>query len=175
MPKRPILRPEHLSEDSQKLFDVLNESEDIAVVTVGAAYVDACLGSLLYGLLLESSITDKLLDVRGGALGTFSARADACYVLGLISKRLHQDLSTIAAIRNRFAHHHLQMDFSDTEVQELCSRLKYVYGPDDSQRLQMQRYMNGPRSQFALTVVMITQRLVLTALTPTRIKERRGW
>src|SRR5687768_16031576 len=106
MPRRPILPPEHLSEDTQQFFDVLNGSSDLVVVLVAASYIDASLAALLHKFLVESSVSSKLLDPRGGALGTFAAKLDAAYALGLIDKPLYKDLCKIAEIRNEVAHHH---------------------------------------------------------------------
>src|SRR3989338_1829311 len=98
MPKRIILPVENLSEDTSKFFDVLNESNDLAVVLVAASYIDASLAALLYRFFIESSVSDKLLDVQGGALGSFTSRCDAASALALITKPMSQDLIKIAEI-----------------------------------------------------------------------------
>ena len=99
MAKRTILPAEALSADTQKFFDVLNNEPDFSVVVVSCAYLDACLGSILEKHLLQSAVSTKLLDVRSGALGMLSARSDACYALGLISKRIYHDLLVLAKLR----------------------------------------------------------------------------
>ena len=44
--KKKILSVENLSEDTQKLFNVLNEESDLAVILVAASYIDAALASI---------------------------------------------------------------------------------------------------------------------------------
>ena len=72
MPKRPILPVEDLSADTQKFFDVLNQSSDLGVVLVTASYLDASIGSLLHRFFQASAVSDKLLDIQG-VLGTRAA------------------------------------------------------------------------------------------------------
>jgi DNA-binding MltR family transcriptional regulator len=115
-----------LSEDTACFYEVLNDEPEFVQVIVGAAYIDACLGAMLQRFLLESSVSEKLLDARGGALGSLAARADMCYSLGLIKKELYADLTKIAEIRNTFAHHHLTLDFGDPQVAALCEQLGYI-------------------------------------------------
>jgi DNA-binding MltR family transcriptional regulator len=163
MAKRLILPVENLSEDSRKFLDVLNKSSDLGVVLVATSYLDAAVGALLHKFLIESRVSDKLLDVRGGPLGTFTARSDAAYALALIDKPLYQDLTKIAEIRNAFAHHHLELDFRDSAVASLCSQLKYAEplfdkAPDLEQ--VMKQVMTQMRDRFVITVVVISQRLL---------------
>lgn len=173
MGKRTILPVENLSADTEKFFDVLNKSSDLGVVLVATSYLDASLGALLHKFLITSSISDKLLDVRGGPLGTFSARSDAAYALALIERPLYQDLVKIAEIRNEFAHHHLEHDFQAPVVSELCSKLGYVESLRDGvsdRSLILEQFMAGARNRFVTTVVMLSQRLLIRGLG----LERRG-
>jgi len=167
MPKRSILPVEDLSDDGQKFLDILNEEADLAVVIIGTSYLDACLGALLHRFFVEGSTADRLLDVQGGALGSFQARADACYVLGIINKPLYQDLVTISKIRNQFAHHHLALNFDLPAVAELCTDFRYVGSlrqGNMNKPLDLTNWMTSARNQFILTAVMISQRLLLTGL-----------
>jgi len=166
MPKRIILPVENLSEDTSKFFDVLNESNDLAVVLVAASYIDASLAALLYRFFIESSVSDKLLDVQGGALGSFTSRCDAAYALALINKPMYQDLIKIAEIRNEFAHYHLALDFQAPNVSRLCGDLRYVnslFGTTNDQN-PFEKIMTKTRDRFVITVVMISQRLLVNGL-----------
>ena len=84
--------------------------------------MDAALKTLLAKKFLKSTVADKLLD-ESGAVGNFAARADLAYCLGLVKKEHYQDLNWVAQIRNQFAHMHLQLDFADLKVRELCGKL----------------------------------------------------
>jgi DNA-binding MltR family transcriptional regulator len=174
MSKRTILPAEALSADTQKLFDVLNNEPDFSVIVVSCAYVDACLGSILEKYLLESSISSKLLDVRSGALGSFAARSDACYSLGLISKKIYQDLLVLGELRNQVAHHHHMLDFSVARVAEACRSLKYAetlerWDMDNGELMFEAGQLAEPRVRFVMTVVLLSQRLLLIALGTKRV------
>ena len=173
MSKRTILPAEALSADAQKLYHVLNNEPDFSVIVVSCSYVDACLGSILAMHLLESSISTKLLDVRGGALGSLAARSDACYSLGLISKRIYQDLVVLGELRNQVAHHHHMLDFSVVAVAESCQSLKFAetlerWDMDNGELMFEPAQLAEPRVRFVMTVVLLSQRLLLIALGTTR-------
>lgn len=174
--KRTILPVEALSADTQKFFDVLNDEPDFSVVVVSCAYLDACLGSILEKHLIQSEVSTKLLDVRSGVLGSFSARSDACYALGLISKRIYQDLLALAGLRNQFAHHHLMLDFDAAGICQMCASLKYAetlerFDMDNGELMFKPGQLEDARTRFVMTVVLISQRLLLIALEVKRIEK----
>jgi len=169
MAKRAILPPEALSSDTTAFFNVLNDESDFSVVLVATAYIDACLGALLARRFVESSISEKLLDPRSGALGSFAARADACYVLGLVPKPLYHDLVRLAEIRNQFAHYHLSLNFQQPQVAEQCGKLSYLgtlprWDVKEWTPMFTPEMIQEPRVRFVFTTVMITQRLLVDAL-----------
>ena len=165
MPQKNLPLIEHLSGESQKLFDVLNDETDLAVILVTASYLDACLGSILKRKLIDSSISKQLLDPRSGALGSYSTRADVCYALGLIQKPLYTDLKKIAEIRNEIAHYYLTLNFQSESIQKLCGELLYVASlKNGNADKPLFEEMVGPRNQFVLSAVMISQRLLLIGL-----------
>jgi DNA-binding MltR family transcriptional regulator len=161
---------EQLSEDTRHLVDVLNSEGDLACVVVGAAFLDAALKTLLSEKLLKSSDTTvKLLD-DGGPLGTFSARADLAYCLSLVSKHRHKDLRLVMEIRNQFAHRHLKLAFDDSTVREMCGRLNewkmLLHGQeeDTTSELTPKELNTKARNQFNLSVIFLSNWLLLTAL-----------
>ena len=60
-----------------------------------------------------------------GPLGSFSARIDLAYALGLIGKKAARDLHLIRKIRNDFAHDPKTIMFDDDRVAKRCSELYY--------------------------------------------------
>ena len=168
MAKRLPVPIEGLSKDSDAFYDVLNDEPDLSAVLVATSYIDACLGALLEGFLLKSSVSTKLLDGKAGLLGSFSSRSDACYCLGLISKPLYQDLLVIAEIRNQFAHHHLALSFAVPEVARQCKKLSYVSDvwieTPPSEPPMDTKHLFEPRNRFVISVVLISQRLLLKGL-----------
>jgi len=140
------------------------------LTVVGAAFLDAALKTLLSEKLLNpSSVTEKLLDGRG-ALGTFSARADLAYCLGIVRKHHYNDLCLVMAIRNQFAHKHLQLAFDDPTVREKCDRLNewkvILHGEeqDTTSEPTPKQLSTKARSQFTLSVVFLSNWLLIAAL-----------
>lgn len=167
MSKRQLLPIEHLSSESRKLYELVNSETDLAVIVVSASFLDACLGSILNKKFIESSVSSKLLDSQQGVIGSYSARADLCYALGLIEKTLYQDLIKIAEIRNEIAHYHLALRFESGPIQELCSELVYLRSLKNGNTdipLGIWEMLVGARNQFGVTAVMISNRLLLTGL-----------
>jgi DNA-binding MltR family transcriptional regulator len=167
MAKQLIPQIEQLSAESQEFFRVLNKADDLAVILVATSFLDLSLASILKRKLLDNSATDRLLDARAGALGSFVVRADACYALGLLGKPIYRDLLKIAEIRNMIAHHHLALSFKAEGIAKLCGELSYVSSlknGSSGEPLLSAKWMNTPRNQFVLTAVMISQRLLLIGL-----------
>jgi DNA-binding MltR family transcriptional regulator len=165
MTKKHIPQIEQLSTETKELFNVLNDSDDLSVILVASSFLDLSLASILKRRLLDNSATDRLLDSRNGALGSFSARADACYALGLVAKPIYKDLLKIAEIRNMIAHHHLALSFQAKDITKLCKELGYVASiKNDSNGKVLLSLMNTSRSQFVVTTVMISQRLLFIGL-----------
>jgi DNA-binding MltR family transcriptional regulator len=142
---RPF-KPEELSEDVQKVFDVLNDESDLACVLIGSSYLGELLASILEVRFIKGNTAKRLLDPNG-AIGTFQARADLAYCLGLIDKSAYQDLSLIAEIRNTFAHKHVALDFGKSAIQATQEELR-----------------NRARNQFKISVALLSQRINVDAL-----------
>ena len=171
---------ETLSKESQALYDAVNDESDLPCVLISTSFLDQCVASLLERFFINSSTAKSLLDPRGGALGTFSSRADLCYCLGLF-----QNLRIVGEIRNQFAHSYLSLSFDDPKVTELCGSLtlrkiaggKRVDGDGNVRDLEDPwAEFAHPRSRFTICVIMMAERLILTGLsTNRRPKKEQGW
>jgi DNA-binding MltR family transcriptional regulator len=171
--KRSPLPPESLSADSEHLHALLNEGTDTSVIVVAVSYIDACLASLLAKHLLQSSVTERLLDSRSGVIGSFVARSDLAYTLALVDKAMYQDLLVLAELRNETAHHHFELSFTSAEIVNHCEKLKYAASLKDSSSgtsLFEESWLLASRDRFILTAIMIVNRLLLTALGTTHVK-----
>lgn len=170
MSKKPtrVLPAETLTEDTQKLYDVLNAEPDHSVIIVSASYLDACLGAILTKFLIGGSSTvTKMLNPGGGVLGTFSARCDLSYAAGLISEVMHKDLSVIAEMRNQCAHHYLLKTFADKHISDACEKLSFagsllrwdgVDGP-----MFPPEHLTELRWRFTITAILLSQRILMDA------------
>lgn len=156
MSRKAKIPTEQLSEDTKKLIEVLNNEADLSVILIATSFLDSCLKSILENKLIESTVTDKLL-WHTGALGNLSARADLCYVLGLISKKWYRDLCTFGEIRNLVAHDHLQQSFQTPEIASKCMNLS-------TQSFSFQGERLSPRDYFTTSAVLLANWLLITAL-----------
>jgi len=163
MEKQRIHPLEKLRADTQAFLDVLNGEPDFSVVIISIGYVDACLAALLHRFLIQSSVTEELLDPRRGPLGSFATKADLAYVLGLIPKSMYLDLQQLAEIRNQVAHHHLNLNFADASISDACLKLQYLgtlkIGDFDEPAFPPER-MPSPKEQFKFTAVVISNLLL---------------
>jgi len=168
-----------LSDESQALYAALQDEREIACVLLSASFLDHCLATLLSRHFIESSVSNKLLDPRGGVLGTYAARSDLCYALGLVAKPVYQNLIVIGMIRNRFAHSHWTVAFADEDIERWCLELNFPAFIEESQELAEDE--DGPsvfsdaRERFSLVVALTANRLILTALERPRSEAKEDW
>lgn len=97
-PRKPIF--ERVDEFKKNFA---SESDRACVVLIAARLDELIHQALSAHLLPPPTRDDNLLD-SDRALGTFSARIDACYRLGLIDAEFCRALHLIRRIRNEFAH-----------------------------------------------------------------------
>jgi DNA-binding MltR family transcriptional regulator len=128
--KRAIPSAEVLWADREQLFDVLRKAPDLMVALVVTSYLDASLARLLYEQFVDESGAKALLEIDG-PLESFGARCNAALAMGLIDRTTFDDLRKIVKIRNRFAHHHLALDFGDPEIGRLCDAMSLNRDPVD--------------------------------------------
>lgn len=100
-------------QNSNKIEDeLINVGSDRACVIVGAALLEDVLRALLAEYFTHKADSNKLFD-HSGALGTFSAKIELSFHLGLISDYEYKLLNKIRDIRNRFAHRTCMSSFQD--------------------------------------------------------------
>lgn len=97
--------PQSADEWLDTLHLLFAQESDRAAAIVAAAIVEDAIETLLRKRLVEPYLRERdLLREHSGPLGSFSAKIDACFQLGLISRYMAQDLHLIRKIRNEFAH-----------------------------------------------------------------------
>jgi DNA-binding MltR family transcriptional regulator len=97
-PKRPVNLKDLTSEHNRVVTLLANES-DRSVAIVGSAFLDDVLRQMLSFRFVEDDELQHNLLRESGPLGTFSARIDVAYAIGLIPKSIHQDLHRIREMR----------------------------------------------------------------------------
>lgn len=93
-----------LQEDFEEFIAEFGSESDRAAVILGAAKIDQLLGNLLERYLLPSPVSEDALFLNNGPLGTFSAKVDLTYRLGLIDAQFSKSIHLVRRIRNSFAH-----------------------------------------------------------------------
>src|SRR5579859_4286121 len=121
-PGDPASKKEFAEEANLFTENLVGES-DRGAALVALAYLDELLARLLKANMLECNVTKKLLEYPG-PLATASGRADLAYVSGYLGKETYSDLCVVRKIRNKFAHGHHVLRFTDTAVEGLCSSLQ---------------------------------------------------
>lgn len=95
----------------------------------GSAIVCATLlEESLYGMIKSKSVpssrkNDELLDGSYARLGTFSAKIDLAYRIGLISLNERSSFHIIRKIRNEFAHSSEEISFESNVIKDYISEL----------------------------------------------------
>jgi DNA-binding MltR family transcriptional regulator len=126
MGKKKYFSVSELADDMEVVYNKLFNSDDIICVLLGANFIDRCLANALVITLPikdKDFIKNELLDYNNGVLATYSSRNRILYALKKIDKNFYNDISLIGKIRNRFAHHHLEISFNDDEVKMFCNKL----------------------------------------------------
>ena len=94
----------------------LTPESDRGCALIAAAYVDAQLETLLRSYFVDDSkCVDELL-ANSKPLGTFSARIDLTYALGLLPADIYRDLHLIRKIRNDFGHNPAPITFEEPAI-----------------------------------------------------------
>ena len=138
------------------------DESDRVIAIVGPTFLDAQLKQLIANFMIddETHVNELLHDKGIKPLGSFSARIEAAYCLGLISKEEYHDLDKIRGIRNDFAHK-LDLSFTDQSVRDRCNDLKLPKRFSFSSPLQP----STPREFFIASIIL------LGALLTTRVFE----
>ncbi|MBE9112147.1 hypothetical protein IQ273_22340 [Nodosilinea sp. LEGE 07298] len=115
-----------LSDSFLDLFLELVYESDRAAVVLGAAKLDELLRELLESQLIPPRNSKDNFTDSDGPLGTFSARAQAAYRLGLLSEDVASKIDSFRRIRNEFAH---RIDIGKIEDAPIADRISSMAKP----------------------------------------------
>lgn len=125
------------------------ESDRAAVILTGSLFDNALTQLLRISLVASPTSSDDLLDGANAPLSTFSAKINACYRIGLISKQLARDLHLIRSIRNAFAHNVSGCTFDDSSVRSRVLELAKSSGfIERNLKMRKRRFPDGVRGDF---------------------------
>lgn len=113
---------------------------------MAAAFLDVELREMLEFFFVENKSIHQRFFGYGGPCGAFSSRIDMAYLLGLISKSDHQDLTIIRKIRNDFAHVHKPITFDSQAIRNRCRAMSWFGDEVEGQ----------PRDKYIRSVMVVT-------------------
>jgi|GEM_PF-3366672 len=163
---------DNLSKQSKDFYEAINEGTDLACVLISTSFLDQCLASLLEKYFIVSKTAQHLLDYRYGAIGALSTRNDLSYCLGLISKRLYQNIKDAGNIRNVFAHSHISISFTDTDVSKLVDNLTFpsilaatrIENGESQQVSDPFSNFTEPRLRFSIIMALTVNEVIAAAM-----------
>lgn len=95
---------------------------DRGIVLTCSAMLYELLARLLLAFFVDDPAATRIVRDNNGALGTFSARIETAYALGLISQDLRTRLNIVRRIRNEFAHS-FAATFNDQSIADRTTKL----------------------------------------------------
>jgi DNA-binding MltR family transcriptional regulator len=108
--------------DYQELVETYHAESDRAAAVLAGSFLEEFLGQFLRQFLAKEPEVEPLFG-HYGPLGTFAARIDLAFAMGLIYREVWQDLHYIRKVRNHFAHHPLDTSFESSPVRDWCACL----------------------------------------------------
>ena len=175
---RPTITPSELSKDIHHILDAMKDGSPLACVLIGTAALEQAIGSLLTEFFVKgASTSESILDPNeGGILSAFMNRAKVAYCLGLISKTSYNNLNTVLSIRNRFAHSHLAVDFTDAKVIKGCMALTTMYDNLKEVDVGENKVKKDARTRFYVCVLGMYKTILLAAaMTEQRKAKKSEW
>lgn len=158
-----ILDLNDLSKEIKSLYEILKNGTDLACVLIGTNFLDVSLHDILTLSLKKGKTANQILNHNKGFLSSFRSRSDLCYCMGLIDKKIYQDLIKISEIRNEVAHSHILNVFQNKNISEKSDDLTYwkIFYNDYTKRLFESNSNQAIRNKFVFSVVIISQKLLL--------------
>lgn len=153
--------------------DTFMRDSDRSTVIVGAAWLDELLHSILKAKLLPP-VSGKGLLEGDGALGTFSARIELAYRLGLIDAQFARSLDLVRKTRNLFAH---EFEAGSLNNEPHASRVRELVKPFAAYsnyatfetRVSLYKRHTGAAADFRVVVSILAMGLQGLALRVTRL------
>jgi len=110
----------------QMMESLKRETSDRAIAIVGAAYLDDRLAQTIRAFFIKRDKPTKELLSTHGALGSFGARIQIAFCLGLLDEDEYHDFGVIQKIRNAFAHQVADLTFDELNIAQQCDLLRLL-------------------------------------------------
>lgn len=142
---------------NRSILRELEHGDNRSVILLGGAILDELLRRLLDSWLVPNDKIKKSVFDYNEALGTFANRIKMCFLLGLISEDMFDDLNNVRKIRNCYAHNIFVPDFENKEIKDKCDSLILV---KHQKVLEQWLTDKGCRDRFVMGVVCLEIALV---------------
>ena len=114
------------TDTEKEIFESLATDTDRAAGIVAGSLIDIRLeAAIRHRLRRDGKVEDALFSV-GQPIGTFSAKIDLAYLMGIIGPEARTDAHVIRGIRNSFAHDLSVRGFSSPSIKDRTKQLKLV-------------------------------------------------
>lgn len=114
-------------ENEDFLIENLNNDSDRAVALIAATILENRLERIILDRFIDDKKIVKKITEFQGLMGSFSAKIDLSYMLGIYSKPAYNEMNIIRRIRNEFAHDLSVVDFRTHKIFEKVKSLKLVH------------------------------------------------
>jgi hypothetical protein len=122
----PVEILSYRNQDEKDAHAEIDTSTDRAAAIVSAAFLDDRLAAALKARLHHNkNITDKMFD-PSGPLGSFSAKIDLAFLIGMFTKDSIDDLHIIRNVRNEFAHKLKTKTFNSQRIRDLIKNIGVI-------------------------------------------------
>lgn len=121
------------------------ESDRAAAVLAHARFEDWLIGTIKAEFGGVDDETARQLDVFR-PFRSFGAKIKIALALGWIDREIHDGLTTVNRIRNRFAHYPKPIDFSDEKITQDCQALD-IANPNAASRHRYMLYLEVVRQE----------------------------
>lgn len=112
-----LVEDEH-KEKAKEFREALESESERGSVLVACSWLDHLLEEMLSAWFPNKKAGKKLTEGFNSPLGTFSARVNSCYAIGLIAESEYRQLELLRKIRNEFAHSFSHMSFENKRVED---------------------------------------------------------
>jgi|KBSSwiStaDraftv2_1062776.scaffolds.fasta_scaffold40801_4 hypothetical protein len=135
-----------------RIIDEIERQTDRGAAIIGAAYLEERLTEAIRSRFVPGNNIETDLLGFSGAVGTFSAKIDLAFLLGLIGPQAYRDLHLIRRIRNDFAHVMEPLTFAAPKVANRCREL---YLPTHLLMPGQNVLPQEPRAQYLAAVMLL--------------------
>ncbi len=143
--------------DWQSIVEEFQHTSDRSVVILGSSYLKNHLGRLIKCYLVDNEKCISQLLGPEAPLGTFGARIQATYGMGLISQNEYHDLTQIFHIYNEFQISIDGTKLTDDNIRSRCSALRIP------REVLLAEETPTPRRLFEFATALLSGQLIVRA------------